>query len=212
MADTPSSRQRWHDQQPTVARSVKLLEIFPPDCQILLGETIITLAEKHCKAKELMANLRSLGPEKVLSIFKSKGKRRPYDQLPTVHQALNYMFILPDNERLYIAGHVIVLVDHMVAYFKYSMEHGSPVYLSTVAALTNSYAQGQFKDLNSFLAQLQQSAEIPAGTPIETSQLATFTAVLADELAAPEPVAKTGGERDTKIAHDNTDMKIKLDL
>lgn len=214
MAETPSSKKRWHDQQPTVARSVKLLEVFPPEFQGLLGETITTLAEKHCKARELMANLRSLGPEKVLSIFKSKSKRRSFDQQPAVHQAMSYMFILPDKERLYIAGHIIVLVGQVVEYFKFSITEGTPAYFSTVAALTTAYANGNYKDLKSFLAQLQNPSQASSETPLDMTQLATVTTVLTTELAAPEPTGNVANERETKIAHDNqsTDMKIKLDF
>lgn len=207
MADKPSPSQRWYEQQPTVSKSVVLLEIFPGEFQVILGDTIIALAEKHCRAKELMANLRSLGPEKVLSIFKSKGKRRPFDQHQSTHQAMNYMYILPDPERIYIATEIIIVVGHVVEYFKVCLEEGLTVDLAAVSAMLNTYVLGEFKDVKSFLAQYNATDEVP----IDTTQITAITPILTTQLATPETAAKAG-DHDLKISHDNKDMKIKLDL
>ena len=106
-------QKRWYDQYDRIAHSIGLIEEFPPPFQRVLGESIIAIAENQCQVKNLMGELRELGPEKVLGLFKSKNKQRKYDSLPEVHQGINYMYILPDEERLLIAEQLIELAEKM---------------------------------------------------------------------------------------------------
>ncbi len=109
---------RWYDQDPTLSKSVQLIDTFPSEIQSIVAEAIMQLAERECNIKELLDNLRSLGPDKVLGMYKSKNKRRRYDGNSSVHQALNYMFILSDNNRLFMAGKIIEIVNHIYDYLR----------------------------------------------------------------------------------------------
>lgn len=115
---TQGKNNRWYDQDPTLSKSVHLIGTFPNEIQGIVAEAIMRLAERECNIKELLENLRSLGPDKVLGMYKSKNKRRKYDGNGTVHQALNYMFILSDSNRLFMAGKIIEIVNHIYDYLR----------------------------------------------------------------------------------------------
>jgi hypothetical protein len=133
------SRQRWYDLHPTVSKSVKLLETFPMEVQKLIGEAIIRLAERQCRASDIMTDLRSLGPEKVLGIFKSKNKRRTYDADVTVHQAMNYLYALPEEERERIAEQIISLVSVIYDYLKLCQSYNTTTTPAEVRTLVERF-------------------------------------------------------------------------
>lgn len=159
MVDGKSSKKRWYDQQQTVSRSVTLMESFPSEFQVILGESIIEIAENQCHVDELMAQLRTLGPEKVLNLFKSKSKRRSYDDKQSVHQAMNYMYILPDGDRIFIANHIIALVDYFYEYFKLCREEMVQPSTNIARQVSKAYLQGDLTDPNIFLTIVRQQIQ-----------------------------------------------------
>lgn len=214
MDQKPSRKLRWYEQQPVVSKSVSLLESFPPEFQVSLGETIIELAEKHCSAKDLMNNLRSLGPEKVLSIFKSKSKQRKTDQVQEVHQAMNYMLILPDKDRLYIAEQIIEVVGQLFEYFKFCKANSTSPNPVVVSELCTAYIRREFGSLQDFLAQLEaRNIQESATTSVQddTGKSASAEQTIVSEKTTAGNEKEDNGEHGTKIAHNNKDMKIKLD-
>ncbi len=160
--------KRWYDKQQTVSKSVKLLETFPVEYQEVLGDTIIRLAEKHCQVDELLANLRALGPDKVLSIFKAKSKSRGYDQNDTVHKAMNYIYVLPDEGRIFIATQVIEVVGHVYEYLMICRETSQAPATEIVQSLTNSFVRGQLKDTVEHLATFHPSMSLPNGPTLKS--------------------------------------------
>lgn len=163
-----STYTRWYDQQQTLSKSVKLLEIFPVEYQEVLGNAIIDLAANHCNAETLMANLRTLGPEKVLNIFKAKGKNRSYDQNETVHKAMNYLYVLPDESRLFIASQVIELTGHLFEYFSICRETGQAPDKETAQSLSQAFIQGQLQDTVEHLSKFHPSMNLPNGPTLKS--------------------------------------------
>ena len=133
------AQKRWYDQHSTISKSIRLMETFPPEIQDILAEGIIRLAARECQAKEMMVNLRSLGPEKVLGIFKSKNKRRAYDKNLSIHQAMNYLFILSEENRLFIAHQVIDIVNFIYGYLQDCKSYQTVSSVDDIAQLTNVY-------------------------------------------------------------------------
>jgi hypothetical protein len=150
------SYQRWYDKHKTVSKSVKLLETFPEEIQVIISEGIVRLATRECQAGELMDNLRSLGPEKVLGIFKSKNKRRSYDNNSSVHQAMNYLYIMTDENRLLIAGQVIEIVNFIYDYLKECKEFKMSAQLEDVSSITQSYIESGSDEARRMLAGIRQ--------------------------------------------------------
>jgi hypothetical protein len=160
MADITPPKKRWYDRQQTISRSVTLLESFPAEFQIILGESIIDIAENQCRVNEVMAELRSLGPEKVLSIFKSKSKQRNLDAHQEVHQAMNYLYILSDGDRIYIANHIIALVSYFFEYFKICKTEGVQPSANIARQVSKAYLQGDLHDPSIFLTIIRKQIQL----------------------------------------------------
>ena len=45
MKDKP--RNRWYDKDPSLSRSIDILESFPPEMQAIVAEGVIVLAERE---------------------------------------------------------------------------------------------------------------------------------------------------------------------
>lgn len=176
--DTPEpKRQRWYDLDHTVSKSITLLETFPEAIQQAICDAIIRLAERYCQADELMSNLRSLGPDKVLGIFKSKNKRRSYDSNITVHQAMNYLYILSPEDRQLIANQVIALVNCIYGYLKSCKHHAVDADLQHVQRLITAFiAEGI-----TGVSQLMQEIEVDLVRAARLNQLNAKWLVTADD-------------------------------
>lgn len=160
--------KRWYDKQQTVSKSVKLLQTFPIEYQEVLADTMIRLAKKHCRAEELMADIKAQGPEKVLSVFKAKSKNRDYDRNETVHQAMIYLYILPDEGRIFIAGQVIIVVGHLFEYFTICRETSQSASREVVQSLSSAFVQGQLQDTVEHLARFFPSMTLPNGPTLQS--------------------------------------------
>jgi hypothetical protein len=161
-------QQRWYEKQETLSSSVTLLKAFPADYQSILGDTTIKLAEKHYQADERLKNLRLLGPNAVLSMFKSKHKRRDYDKNETVHKAVNCLYVLSDDERLFIATKVIEVAGHFLEYFSICLETGQPVSKEVLQVLSTAFIQERLEDTAAHLSQFYPSMTLPNGPTLKS--------------------------------------------
>jgi len=206
MVDGKDSKKRWYDQQATVSKSVTLIESFPVEFQVILGESILSLAENHCQVKELMAELKSLGPEKVLSLFKSKSKRRSYDNQQELHQAMNYLYVLPDESRIYIATHIIALTNYFYEYFKICKEGGVQPSANIARQVSKAYLEGDLHDPNIFLTVVRKHIEVSNHYSFEYTNQPN-----PEDTANPVEKATKTSVYDEKLASDRQGMKISLE-
>jgi len=86
------NKYRFYDQEPSVSQAVELLLVLPQEMQSIIADGISLIAEQEFRANELMKELKSLGTEKVLAVYKSKQKKRAYDKNHAVHRAINYLW------------------------------------------------------------------------------------------------------------------------
>lgn len=205
MADGKISNKRWYDQQATVSRSVTLIESFPTEFQVILGESILSLAESHCNVQDVMAELRSLGPEKVLSLFKSKSKRRSYDNQQELHQAMNYLFVLPDESRIFIASHIITLGNYFNEYFKICKEGGVQPSSHIARQVSKAYLEGDLRDPNIFLTVVRKHIEVSNHYSFQYANQTNL-----EDLGGGENTTKIS-VYDEKIDTDRQGMKISLE-
>lgn len=139
MKGRPHLKRRWYDKHQKLYQAVTLLGTFPKTIQPIIGEGASLIAERRFHAHELMASFRSLGSEKVLGLYKSKNKRRPTDQIAQVHKAINYMYILPDENRFFMAGHVLELVHVVYGYFNVCKEFKAAPASGHIQRLSDTY-------------------------------------------------------------------------
>jgi len=150
-------QQRWYDQDEILAKSVRLLSTFPVEIQRMIAGGIVELSNQECHAEDLMQDLRSLGAEKVLGIFKSKRKRRSYDMVQEVHQALNYMFILSEEDRMLIARQTIAMVTRIYDYLKLCREFEMAPQPEVVSALIRGFIDRGVGETDRLLNQLREN-------------------------------------------------------
>lgn len=163
--------QRWYDKDQTVAESVNLLQDFPEEFQSILGETLIELADKQCNARELMANLRALGPDKVLAIFKAKSRQRAYDKNEQIHEAMNHMYIVPEEDRVVIAKQAIEVTEHFNEYLEICKSEGRKPNPKVIQGLGATYLRGELKDLRQCVTELEKTfLEVPDETTVHNNQ------------------------------------------
>ncbi|MEB3245783.1 MAG: hypothetical protein VKJ06_07350 [Vampirovibrionales bacterium] len=112
------SNQRWYDAYPDLQKSLVILAAFPPQILEIVAEGVVEMAERECRANDIIKNLRTLGKDKILALHKSKHKRRFYDVNPQLHKAMNYIFVLSENNRLYMAKKMMELIDFVFDYLK----------------------------------------------------------------------------------------------
>ncbi|MEB3287212.1 MAG: hypothetical protein VKJ04_06885 [Vampirovibrionales bacterium] len=109
---------RWYEKNPKLNQCVKLLEAFPMEIQTIISDGIVTLSVRECQADEVYAQLKSLGTEKVMALYKSHKKQRSYDKNPSMHKAMNYMYVLPEEHQTFLAEQTLDLVNNIYDYFK----------------------------------------------------------------------------------------------
>jgi len=105
-----SPDRRWYDQRPQVSNTINLMVSFPPEIQTIIGEGIVYLADKEFLANEQMHALKSLGSEKTLGLYRSKSKKRDYDNNPLLHKIINYLYVLSEKNQDFMAKQVMELV------------------------------------------------------------------------------------------------------
>ena len=133
---TPNGRKRWYDGHPAISRGVGLLEALPFDVQSIVAEGVNTVAEKDCSAHEISSSLKSLGKDKVLSMYKAKAKRRAYDQNPEFHKAMGYMYVLENNQRDFVGNKMLGITAGVQSYVQTCQKHELPVNLRVVQQIT----------------------------------------------------------------------------
>lgn len=163
--------QRWYDKQQTVSKSVRLLENFPDQYREILAETMIRLSEKHCRANEIMTRLRDLSPEKVLSLFKAKDKQRWLDQNETVHHAMNVLYVLPEEERIFIATQVIEVTGYLLEYVIICERTNQLSQQEIIRGLCTAFVRGQLKNTAEYLSAFYPSMHLPNGPTLQSIRL-----------------------------------------
>lgn len=113
-------RRRWYDKHTQHAESIRLLEKSPPPLQTIIADGIILLAEQELSIS--LHAIKSLGHDKVLALHKSQNRRRALDKNPHLHRALNYLSILTEENRLFMANKIRqmnrLIIDYLQACLK----------------------------------------------------------------------------------------------
>lgn len=155
--------RRWYDQKNELSRCIGLVEVFPQEIQSVVAQGMITLAENEFHAREAMSTLRSLGPEVVLGVYKSKNKRRSHDENELLHQALNYFYILGLDNQIKLAAHVTQVVRHIYAYLDTCNRHRRQPQIRDIVDIKNAFVFRGVDEAQRVTQHLQ--ARIADGTP-----------------------------------------------
>ncbi len=159
--------KRWYDRHPKLSQSVKLMIILPDEIQSILSEGIMILANKEFCVNEKVNSFKTLGADKVLGLHKSKNKRREYDKNPQLHKAMNYLYILSEENQDSMADHIVSLVSYIQEYLKSCYQFQSDPSIEDVAEITTLYISRGTRDVEEFLARVRYEIQqrVLRGTP-----------------------------------------------
>jgi predicted Zn-dependent protease with MMP-like domain len=153
-------KKRWHDQRPEMAQAVHFLSSLPDDLQTILGNTVIAIADKEFKVHDLLTAFKSLGHEKVLGLHQSKKKRRSYDQNPTMHKAINCIYVLPEDQQQWLSNQLLVLMKYVIKYFESHKKYGVPATADTLKMLTQAFVNGGAAEAEKTLASITSTLSL----------------------------------------------------
>lgn len=155
-----SHPRRWYDRQPTLSQSVRLMILLPDEIKSIVSDGIMVLANREFRAQERLQSYRSLGDEKVMGLYKSKNKRREYDTNETLHKAMNYLYILSEDNQDIMADHILQLVGYIQKYLSTCRVFETDPSLEDVLRITQTYIEEGNAEVEQFLVQLREELHV----------------------------------------------------
>jgi hypothetical protein len=151
----PNNFVRWYDSRPKISQAARLLFIFPDEIKSIISEAILLIADKEFRQEEKERQVRSLGREKILGLHQSKNRRREYDQNPHLHQAMNYLYILSEDNREFMAEHILKMVQYIQCHLETCQLAQRTPDLKEVAEIVHIYIKSGDESVKLFLKQLR---------------------------------------------------------
>jgi plasmid stabilization system protein ParE len=151
-----ADQRRWYDRQPELSQCVRLLETFPANIRMILLEGLMYVADREFQAKRMLMSLKSLGPERILGLYKAKSRRREYDKEPLFHEVMSYFYVLSNENRVALAQHARELITHIYRYLEACKLYRQEVALEDIRNLTHHFADQGTQETEKFLKSLQQ--------------------------------------------------------
>jgi hypothetical protein len=143
--------QRWYDHSDELAQSIQFLLSCPQGLQTMLAERLSELIRQSRLSPVSAETLRTLTPEKVMGLFKAKKKLRDYDQNNRLHQAMNDLYVLPDDLQEEMGKQVLALFGHVRNYLDMCRLYQIPPQMSHLDMLTSAYVNQGEDAAQSFL-------------------------------------------------------------
>lgn len=114
------SAHRWYETYGNITIVLEKGAIFPHSLQVQVAHNLLETVNGYCRRKMPEDVLKSLGAFIVMSLHKSKQRRRWYDAVPQAHQAWIRIRSLPAETMLELDGLLeeqAAYVNDMHAYF-----------------------------------------------------------------------------------------------
>jgi len=137
-----SMAKRFYEKNPTVCQAIETLFMMPVNVQVKLSQVLLDLIHQNYNGKQRMSDYKSLGPDKSLALYKSKRRKRSYDNCPYLHEAMNYLMILSPQEQEQVATDILnmtQLIQDCLEWYQMLALQPDPRQL---AKLMDSYAEG----------------------------------------------------------------------
>jgi hypothetical protein len=96
-----------------------------------------------------------MGTDKVLGLYKSKNRRREYDQNEVLHKAMNYMYILSEGNQDYMADHILKMVQFIQMYLSTCRTFKQDPTTEDITELTQKYVENGSAEAENFLNELR---------------------------------------------------------
>jgi hypothetical protein len=149
--------KRWYDSKPGMSRALKMLERFPESVVQIVAEGVLTIAHRDYEISQAMKSLRSLGPDRVMGLYKSKQRRRTYDACPSLHRAVNTVYVLSDERQKFLISKMNALIDYTITYLKDCQAFEVEPSEDNLAELVNTYVESGPAQAEKLLDSLRQT-------------------------------------------------------
>ncbi|WP_373532716.1 hypothetical protein [Vampirovibrio sp.] len=146
---------RWYDSRPKLSQAARLLFTFPDEIKSIISEAVLIIADREFRQDEKERHIRSLGYEKILALHKSKSRRREYDENQHLHQAMNYLYLLSEDNREFMAEHILKMVRYIQHYLETCMITQTAPSLDEIAEITTLYIKSGDESVKLFLKNLR---------------------------------------------------------
>jgi hypothetical protein len=153
--NNPHNFVRWYDSRPQLSKAARLLFVLPDEIQSIISQAILIIADKEFRHEEKERRVRSLGREKVMGLHKSKCRRREYDRNQHLHQAMNYLYILSEESREFMARHILKMLQYIQYHLETCQITEMTPDLKEVAEITNIYVKSGDESVKLFLKNLR---------------------------------------------------------
>jgi hypothetical protein len=150
---------RFYEKNPTVKQAITLLLKFPPDIKAILAKGFCALAEGEFNAHEMLQDLKSLGPEKVLALYQSKFKRREYDCDPNLTKAMNYLMVLTPEDQFFLALKLLELINVVREFMVLCKKHAISIQLAFIERITGIYVRYGLNEAEDFIVNTRHTFE-----------------------------------------------------
>ena len=157
--------KRWYERQPSLSEAINVLTNLPEPVTTIIGDSIINLADQEFKVMELKDSLRSIGSEKVMGMHKSKQRRRAYDKNPTLHKAINYIYVLPEPKQDKMANHVLNIVKYIKQYDTICKTYSTKTTLDEITVIAQKYVNSGALSTERFLGNMKDTLHIKTYGP-----------------------------------------------
>jgi len=127
--------RRFYEKDLLVKTAVNGLLATPTIAQPLLGQAINDMAERDHNANQLLKNLKSLGPDITLSLYKASRKQRTIDQPPSVHRVVSYLLVMESPARTELCGRMIELLTLLHAPLSWIRLYTKPEQMEALAGI-----------------------------------------------------------------------------
>lgn len=142
---------RFYEKNPTVNQAVTSLCKFPEELRTVLAKGMCAIAETEFSAHTRIRDLKSLGTEKVLALYKSEQKRRDYDTDPYLSKAMNYLMILEPPNQFFLATKVNDLIQVVHDFMRLCKQYAQKIQIAIVERITGTYVHGGLNEAEALL-------------------------------------------------------------
>jgi hypothetical protein len=155
----PGEFVRWYDQEPELSALVQTMSHQSSEDQRLYCRMIIQVYTDWREAQYLAGNQLSIGPERHMALHKSKNKRRWYDEDPLIHRAFNYLYILDEETRYYLARQLNRTTQRIKEYRSLCMSYGRNSSTSEIRSLIQISMSQTEEATQQYLSRIFQKYE-----------------------------------------------------
>lgn len=136
MKPTHTSSGRWYEKDPDIAGAFEAIENMPEHYRQIIAQVIVGITQR-LKAQNRGQGLISIGSDRIMGLMKAQQKRRKIDLDKLFHKAHTNLFILPDDQRNFMAERIYISVICLNEYFEICDRQNKIPDLRELASLIN---------------------------------------------------------------------------